>query len=267
MTTPPGWYDDGSGHQRWWDGRQWTAHVQTTVATTTSTTITTTTATPRPNAHLWWALSPAYSFGVVPFIPALHAAIKLQRRDLWYWAGGLIAGSVLVWGLVGSGPATPDGTATPFQQVGAWISIVLAVAGTAHGLRLRDAVFPPSRGVAAIPVVVPEQLDPAIAGSLAARRRRVETAALGTRDPGLAHDLRIGRPDLTRTYDDGGLIDVNHVPEAILVSHLGFSLDQARTVVDARGRIGGFLNPDDLCSHAGLPIAQLDAMRDRIVLL
>ncbi|WP_226531740.1 DUF2510 domain-containing protein [Microbacterium paraoxydans] len=27
MTTPAGWYDDGSGNQRWWDGQQWTEHV------------------------------------------------------------------------------------------------------------------------------------------------------------------------------------------------------------------------------------------------
>ena len=29
MTTPAGWYDDGSGRQRWWDGQQWTEHVVT----------------------------------------------------------------------------------------------------------------------------------------------------------------------------------------------------------------------------------------------
>lgn len=27
MTTPAGWYDDGSGRQRWWDGLGWTEHV------------------------------------------------------------------------------------------------------------------------------------------------------------------------------------------------------------------------------------------------
>jgi len=27
-TTPPGWYDDGHGALRWWDGAQWTEHVQ-----------------------------------------------------------------------------------------------------------------------------------------------------------------------------------------------------------------------------------------------
>ena len=28
-TRPPGWYDDGRGALRWWDGTQWTEHVQT----------------------------------------------------------------------------------------------------------------------------------------------------------------------------------------------------------------------------------------------
>ncbi len=27
-TTPPGWYDDGQGAQRWWDGNGWTEHTQ-----------------------------------------------------------------------------------------------------------------------------------------------------------------------------------------------------------------------------------------------
>lgn len=27
MSIPAGWYDDGSGHQRWWDGTRWTEHV------------------------------------------------------------------------------------------------------------------------------------------------------------------------------------------------------------------------------------------------
>jgi len=26
MSVPAGWYDDGSGRQRWWDGQQWTEH-------------------------------------------------------------------------------------------------------------------------------------------------------------------------------------------------------------------------------------------------
>lgn len=28
MSTPAGWYDDGQGQVRWWDGSTWTEHVQ-----------------------------------------------------------------------------------------------------------------------------------------------------------------------------------------------------------------------------------------------
>lgn len=28
MSIPAGWYDDGHGQQRWWDGQNWTEHVQ-----------------------------------------------------------------------------------------------------------------------------------------------------------------------------------------------------------------------------------------------
>lgn len=30
--TPPGWYADGSGAMRWWDGYRWTQHAQAAVA-------------------------------------------------------------------------------------------------------------------------------------------------------------------------------------------------------------------------------------------
>lgn len=30
--VPAGWYDDGTGQQRYWDGQQWLDHVQADVA-------------------------------------------------------------------------------------------------------------------------------------------------------------------------------------------------------------------------------------------
>ena len=33
QSTPAGWYDDGSGHQRWWDGSAWTDSFQDAAST------------------------------------------------------------------------------------------------------------------------------------------------------------------------------------------------------------------------------------------
>ena len=138
--------------------------------------------------------------------------------------------------------------------------------GTIHAFGVRDEVFGTSPAVKAV-AGTPTGLDPAIANSLAARKRRAESVALSVKDPGLARDLRIGRPDLARQYEDGGLVDVNHVPEAFLVSHLGLSPERARTVVAARDHIGGFQSATELCSLADVPPQDLDAIRDRIVTL
>jgi hypothetical protein len=222
----------------------------------------------KSSAHLMWALSPLYTCCLVSFVPALHAAMKLRRRDLWFWAGGLIAGDIVAWLLMVSSPGTPESGTTQAENVGAVLALILAAVGTAVALGNREAVFARQDAVAAVlPDIAPVVVDPAIARSLADRARRAEALALSKQDPVLARDLMIGRPDLIRQYDDGGLIDVNHVPEAILVSHLGFTPDQARALIEVRERIGSFLTADDLCVLANLPQHDLDMTRDRIVTL
>ena len=251
--TPAGWYDDGSGLLRWWDGRQWTANVSSTAV-----------EVPRSSAHGWWVWSPTYTLGLISFVPALHAALKLKRRALWVWATGLIAGNVVSWSLMSVGPSTPDGN-TALGDVGAVLSMALAVLGTIQAFRTRTDVFRPSQADARPLSSI--AADPAVVNSLAARQRRAESVALIAGDLGLARDLRIGRPDLTRQYDDGGLVDVDHVPEAVLVSHLGFSRDEARSVITARDHLGGFTSADEICGFAAVPPQALDAVRDRIVTL
>lgn len=250
----PGWYDDGSGRRRWWDGLQWTGAFQPQfVAPVTAPT------------HLAWALSPAYSFGLIAFIPALHAAIKLQRRNLWFWAGGLILGNVIGWMLVATGPdraVDPEAATTVGQALGTLLIVAMGAAGTVHALRMRGEVFALPLAASPTPAI-----DPAIVDSLAARKRRAESVALCEKDPALGRDLLIGRPDRTRPYDDGGLVDINHVPEEVLVTHLGLTQEQAHRVVEARDYVEGFSSPADLLGLAGLPPKQYDEIRDRIVVL
>jgi hypothetical protein len=74
-------------------------------------------------------------------------------------------------------------------------------------------------------------------------------------EPALARDLRIGRPDLPRHYDDGGLVDVNNVPEHVLTTALGITRDEARRIVAERQRTGGFTSVDEIAARGLLPKA------------
>ncbi len=106
-----------------------------------------------------------------------------------------------------------------------------------------------------------------MAAALADRKLRQQAMAIVAGDPALARELRIGRPDLPRQFDDGGLIDVNHVPEGVLVDRLGLSPAEAARVVDARERLGGFCSAAELCAFAEVPDASIDVVRERLVFL
>jgi hypothetical protein len=45
--------------------------------------------------------------------------------------------------------------------------------------------------------------------------------------------MSVGRPDLQRTYDDGGLLDLNSVPIEALV-RFGVPVDEAARIVNVR---------------------------------
>lgn len=70
MTTPAGWYDDGSGNRRWWDGLSWTEHVVTGhPAAVTESEVTTSTA---EDAHV--AADPtAPAAATDPWVPTTAA--------------------------------------------------------------------------------------------------------------------------------------------------------------------------------------------------
>lgn len=51
MTTPAGWYDDGSGRQRWWDGEQWTEHFAPEATTPEASAPETTAVSEQPTAQ------------------------------------------------------------------------------------------------------------------------------------------------------------------------------------------------------------------------
>ena len=87
--------------------------------------------------------------------------------------------------------------------------------------------------------------------------------------PALASELMVGRPDLPgRQYDDGGLIDVNHVSADWLQRYLTIERPLAERIVEARNRHNGFTTPDELVVYCdGLTPAKLNLFRDRLIFI
>lgn len=107
--------------------------------------------------------------------------------------------------------------------------------------------------------------DPVLRKALQRRTRRRLARDILAKDPELAADLGIGRPDLGRGFKDGGLIDVNAVPATVLSSLPGFDPAMAERVVAARERHGGLHSGNELVVHADVPNRVVDKLADRLL--
>jgi DNA uptake protein ComE-like DNA-binding protein len=117
-----------------------------------------------------------------------------------------------------------------------------------HALAIREDIYP--RTTDRLREQANERALAAAKGRQELRRRAREIA---TREPALAHELRIGRPDLARTFDDGGLIDVNHAPPPTLALLPGLTGEVLERVVEVRAKQGGFVSAEELGVDADLP--------------
>jgi hypothetical protein len=74
-------------------------------------------------------------------------------------------------------------------------------------------------------------------------------------------------PDLPRQFDDGGLVDLNHVPTPVIVQLLGLSEAEAAQVIGARDHIGGFISAEEVIVRTDLSPTRIDSIRERLVFL
>jgi DNA uptake protein ComE-like DNA-binding protein len=77
---------------------------------------------------------------------------------------------------------------------------------------------------------------------------RVQARQIAAKDPIYARELRVGRPDLPRTYDDGGLVDINHAPTQLLVGLPGISTPIAQQITELRQQRGPFSSAEDVAA-------------------
>jgi hypothetical protein len=99
------------------------------------------------------------------------------------------------------------------------------------------------------------------------RVKREHAREIAASRPWMARQLHIGRPDLPRVFDDGGLVSVNDVPEWVLAQLPGVTPEQARRIVSDRFTGGALTSVDDLVSRRLLPATSVRTLRDVLIVV
>jgi len=152
---------------------------------------------------LWWFLLPLLTFGAATFAVVGYAGWQLRSR--WHFAAAagyflLFMGFFIGAQFTGEEFGVVDAITLPLFLVN-WL------VGSAHaGWVERRIKAKPSTAKPTSPA------DPAVLVAQQRLHRRNEARALLTSHPALAAELRIGRPDLRRHYDDGGLVTSTTCP-------------------------------------------------------
>ncbi|GAB4079946.1 helix-hairpin-helix domain-containing protein [Modestobacter muralis] len=207
----------------------------------------------------WYFAVALLSFGFLAAVPFWHAYSQLRRPVLRTYALAYTAVDAFLVLLLA---ITPDAQAPGAQDsslsaVGGFTAVAMMVVSGLHLRSVRREVFETPRAE-------PVTSDPAVARALAARQRRVEARRLWNSDRSLARELGIGRPDLERGFDDGGLFDLNGAPAVVLARVCGMTMQQAERVVEARtSRGGSYFNLGELFIDVPLSTPLQEVMSER----
>lgn len=193
-----------------------------------------------------WAVIPLLSLGMLTPAVFLYAAAKL--RSILLGAATVLYAGAWVTMFVTAGKTGP-GVGTAFG-IGL---LVGAIGGTAHALAVRRAVFFHHLTKAAGPVAGADDLARAAERIRLQRATRERARAIAAGDAVMAREMGIGRPDLARDFDDGGLVDINHAPPAALTRLPDVTPALADQIVSAREHHGGFSSTADLIVFTDLP--------------
>jgi hypothetical protein len=199
---------------------------------------------------LGWALVPLLTcgFGTSPaffYAAVRHGSARLGKTAAGY---GLAAGVEIL------------SFAAGWSGIGVALLLIIWLVGSVHAFALRPRLFPGR--------TPRDELNRrAIQAARYRRELRAQARRLASTDPELARDLRIGRPDLPRTYDDGGLVDINHAPPAALATLPDLTDDEIERIVRLRAEHGGFVSATELGVHAELAPDLVNRIDDYAVFL
>lgn len=186
-----------------------------------------------------WTSIPFMTFGLGSPISFVYGGFRAKSNQLIFAGAGYGASYLVIFGMLFSHSA-------PVIALGLLLFLALWLTSSVHAVVVRRQVYP--RRTA-------RDRANAHAVQMAQYRRglREQARQLLAEDPGLAVELCIGRPDLPRAYDDGGLIDVNHAPGPTLGLLPGMTDELVQRVLTVRESQGGFVSAEEMGIDADLP--------------
>lgn len=197
-----------------------------------------------------WCLIPLASLGSLAFLPAAQAWWKARTAGWAITASMLTIISVTI--VTGYAVDSDNSTFLGMMLFVAWIGgITAAVAG-------RGVVF--SRDSR-------PKVDPAVQGVIDQRERRHTARQIAETDLAMALELGIGHPERGRTYDDGGLVDLNNASPEAVSWVLNWTPDRARTFVAERDKRYGYESLEELAALSVIRPSELDRVAEYILLL
>jgi hypothetical protein len=209
----------------------------------------------------WYFVLVILSIGLLSPVPFAHAAGRLRDRRLWLITAVYTAAVATVFVLGSQAPKDADGQVVvggALTTVQVLLTMVIPVVACLHLRSVRRRAYR----------LAQPGSDPAVTAALARRDRRLDARRLAVQDPALARELRVGRPDLPRDYDDGGLVDLNRAPARSIAEACGIDMSAAEQLVAARvGGVGSLGDVDDVFAYLDLPVESWDNVRERGIVI
>jgi DNA uptake protein ComE-like DNA-binding protein len=182
----------------------------------------------------------------------IYAGVK-ARRPLWIAAGALWSAIIVVGFLVNS--VTRSGNSGNNDFAG-FLFILGWVGAIATSFSIRSAYERQIGSQLQLATEAAEQ-------RLADRRRAL---AIAQRNPALAREVGIGRPDEAGAAA-AGLVDVNNASVTALLELPGITGDLATQIVETREKVSGFSSLEDCGETLDLDGATVEGLRDKVVFL
>ena len=198
-----------------------------------------------------WLAVVALGVGFTTWGAFLYIGLRAQRRTWLMWAAAY--GALALIGAAANGSSRPN---SPVAAVGVIAVMVAWLGGTVHAAVVRREAGCQNRSTRIT--------------SLGEARQRIERRAegqrLAARDPRLAKEVGVGRPEMPGA-EDFGLIDVNHASSNALCRLPGVTPQIARRITEMRQGVGLFKSAEELGMYLDLSPAFVDEIGEYSVFL